>query len=194
MGETILTHDNIDNRAGSGRFGKLWDRGFTHTPEQVYAAPLYYNGAVFAATERNWVYALNADNGSVIWERPLALSPSTPDPALNQSQYLGCGDISPWHGVTGTPVLDPDTETLYVVDVTLGAGNQQLYRMYALDIYTGTTRMGWPVTLGGTYRGRTFDATRLTQRGALTMLTDSSQAKWVYATFSSRCDFGAWHG
>jgi outer membrane protein assembly factor BamB len=187
--EITLTHEAIDNREGPSRFGKLWERRFVHETiaEQVYAQPLYYQGIVYAATQRNFVYALNATDGAIIWERQV-------DPPLSQERWnakIGgdCGDVNPWHGITSTPVLDPDTNTLYVVAVTFDEDEIQMYKMHALNIDTGEDRDGWPVVLGGSYRGLAYEAYRSTQRGALTLFDG-----WAYATFSSRCDTFPWNG
>src|SRR5919204_4928858 len=70
----------------------------------VYAQPLYLDDgpggrpAIIAVTESNNVYALDAVDGSVIWERNMG------DPVLEDD--LTChGNIGPY-GITGTPVID----------------------------------------------------------------------------------------
>ena len=68
----------------------------------VYAQPLYIEGGpdgrpkVIVATESNTVYALDAVDGSIIWQRNVG-------PPV--SSGLPCGNISPL-GITGTPVVD----------------------------------------------------------------------------------------
>src|SRR3989440_3659487 len=67
----------------------------------VYAQPLYIEGGpkgpmVIAVTESNNVYALDADDGSVIWQRNLGSAVAT---------ELPCGNISP-PGIHGTPVVE----------------------------------------------------------------------------------------
>jgi outer membrane protein assembly factor BamB len=73
---------------------------------QVYAEPLVYRNTVFVATENNSVYAINASTGVGLWRTNLG----APVPG----SALPCGDISP-SGITGTPVIDVATDTLYVV-------------------------------------------------------------------------------
>jgi outer membrane protein assembly factor BamB len=73
---------------------------------QVYAEPLVCGPTVFVATEEDSVYALDATNGSLLWRTHLG----TPVPGSS----LPCGDINP-SGITGTPVIDVGTGTLYVV-------------------------------------------------------------------------------
>src|ERR1035437_3544605 len=60
----------------------------------IYAEPLVFRGEVLVATENNSVYALNAQNGSVLWHRNLGMPVA--------SDQLQCGDINP-SGITGTP-------------------------------------------------------------------------------------------
>jgi len=64
----------------------------------VYAQPLYVEGGpigtmIIAVTESNNVYALDANDGSIIWQRNLG-------PAVTSG--LPCGNISPL-GISGTP-------------------------------------------------------------------------------------------
>ena len=72
---------------------------------QVYAEPLVVGSRVYAATENNTVYALNARNGKVAWRRHLG----TPVDAST----LPCGNITPFTGITGTPAISGGT--LYAV-------------------------------------------------------------------------------
>jgi outer membrane protein assembly factor BamB len=89
----------------------------------IYAEPLAYDGMVFAATENNSVYALNVTSGSIIWHENLG-APVT--------SGLPCGDINP-SGITGTPVIDPDTSTVYVVAYLQQGGHE----LFALNVASG---------------------------------------------------------
>lgn len=80
----------------------------------VYGQPLVADGRVFVVTERDDVYALDAHDGHVLWEHNIGT------PLTNVQGVTGCGDIDPL-GITSTPVVDPATNTLYVVgEVTAG--------------------------------------------------------------------------
>jgi polyvinyl alcohol dehydrogenase (cytochrome) len=74
---------------------------------QIYGEPLVFSGDVYVATESDTVYALNATRGSVVWSRHFA----NPVP----SSDLPCGNISPTVGITGTPVIDPSRNEIFVV-------------------------------------------------------------------------------
>jgi hypothetical protein len=77
----------------------------------VYAQPLYWHalgsapGVLIVATEEDTVYALDADTGSTMWKASLG------KPAPRSS--LPCGNIDPL-GITGTPVIDETTQTIYL--------------------------------------------------------------------------------
>ena len=137
--ETILTPANVN----STNFGKL----FTDSVDgQVYAQPLYVenlsisggtHNVVFVCTENNSVYAFDADTaGITYWQTNLG----TPfNPPLHS-----CGDLTPMVGITGTPVIDLSSGTLYV-DTKLAAG--PAHKLHALDITTGNEKFGGPVTI-----------------------------------------------
>jgi outer membrane protein assembly factor BamB len=74
---------------------------------QLYGEPLVSGGNVYVATENNTVYALSSSTGSVVWSTHIA------DPVPASS--LPCGDLSPTVGITGTPVIDPSRNEIFVV-------------------------------------------------------------------------------
>ena len=73
---------------------------------EVYAEPHVSKGLVVVATENDSVYALNATSGTQVWRTHIG--------APVAGSALPCGDINP-SGITGTPVIDPSTGTVYVV-------------------------------------------------------------------------------
>ena len=77
-----------------GQPRRIWSK---HLDGQVYAEPLVLGNRVYAATENNTVYALNARNGQIAWKRHLG----TPV----QASTLPCGGIQPVTGITGTPAI-----------------------------------------------------------------------------------------
>jgi len=74
---------------------------------EIYGEPLVDSGDVFVATENDNVYALSATRGTVVWSRHLATAVPSSD--------LPCGNISPSVGITGTPVIDPSRNEIFVV-------------------------------------------------------------------------------
>ncbi|HEY5265194.1 MAG TPA: PQQ-binding-like beta-propeller repeat protein [Acidimicrobiales bacterium] len=86
---------------------------------QLYGEPLVFSSDVYVATENDTVYALSAANGRVIWARHVG--PAVP------SSALPCGDITPSVGITGTPVIDPSRDELFVVADELVGGKPEHY-------------------------------------------------------------------
>ena len=90
-------------RPAAGPLSIAWRR---HLDGAVYGQPLVIGNTVIAGTEGDSVYALDRASGRVRWQVKLG----TPVPLSN----LPCGDIDPL-GITGTPVYDPATGTVYAV-------------------------------------------------------------------------------
>ncbi len=156
----------------------------------VYAQPLYIEGGpdgqamIIAVTESNNVYALDAADGSVIWQRNVG----TPVPLSS----LLCGDIDPL-GITGTPVVDLPSRTLFFDAMTTpDNGATKMHLIYSLNVDTGATNSGWPVDVNAT---ATFGTTVFTsdvqnERGALAVLGGI-----VYAPYGGDAgDCGTYHG
>ena len=92
----------------------------------VYAEPLVSGTQVLVATENDTVYSLDSITGGVSWSKHLG----TPVPR----SALPCGNIDP-SGITGTPVLDTTTNTLYVVTESwTGTNGSIAHKLYGLDI------------------------------------------------------------
>jgi len=106
---------------------------------------------VFIASEGNTVYALDAASGAVAWRRNLG--------EAVPANELPCGNIDP-SGITGTPVIDPGSATLYAV-ANLRSGPR--HELFALDLSTGTVRWHRAVDPPG------LDPSVEQQRGALAL-------------------------
>src|SRR5208282_4960861 len=105
------------------------------------------------------------------------------------SYPLGCGNNGPNVGINSTPVIDPTSNTLYVMIYTLDASGPA-YRLHALDLGSLTDKVkpelvkaSHTLTDGTTF---TFNATYQRQRPALLLANGS-----IYAGFGSFCDFAA---
>jgi outer membrane protein assembly factor BamB len=82
---------------------------------QLYGEPLIYSGEVYVATENDTVYALSSTNGTVKWSRHVG--------SAVPSSQLPCGNISPSVGITGTPVIDPSRNEIFVVADEMVSGS-----------------------------------------------------------------------
>src|SRR5262249_45324054 len=121
--ETALTPAQVK----SGRFQRLPDLQLHDPTEQVYAQPLYVHGltipdqgkhnVLFVATQRNNVYAFDADQGGVLWTRSLGIPAGVDD--LNPRGY---DVIYPVVGITSTPVIDRVRNQIYLVSMATLAG------------------------------------------------------------------------
>jgi hypothetical protein len=205
--ETALSPANVNVNT----FGKLFPLPVDST---VYAQPLYVPGltmsdgqahnVLFVATENDSIYAFDADsntgtNAHPIWKVTL----------LDAAHGAGTGatavpwqdtrspDVAPTIGITGTPVINPATNTMYVVAATKENG-VYFSRLHAINIITGAEQSKNPVaitaTVAGTGNGSsggklTFDPLWQNQRPALDYYNG-----YVYIGYSSHGDYEPWHG
>jgi hypothetical protein len=151
----------------------------------VYAQPLIWRrpgsgeAVLVVATEEDEVFALDAKSGAQIWKRSLG----GPVPG----SVLPCGDISPL-GVTGAPVIDEKSATLYL-DAAVMRANAPRHEIYALSLADGSVEPGWPVDVATALGGR-FAPALQNQRGALALFAGK-----VFVPFSGHFgDCGAYHG
>ena len=167
------------------------DLNFTGTiVGNVYAQPLYVEdgpgGAamVIAVTESNNVYALNAANGSIIWQRNVG----TPVALAN----LPCGNINPL-GITGTPVVDLASRSLFLDAMTTpDGGTTKKHLIFSLNVDTGAINSGWPVDVAATAvsGSTTFTSSVHNERAALGLVNNV-----VYVPYSGHFgDCGSYHG
>jgi hypothetical protein len=166
-----------------GTFGQLWSAPVSG---QVYAQPLLANGALLVATEDNEVYSLDPATGAENWSTLLGTPWNASD--------IGCEDLAPTIGVTGTPVIDSTTNTAYLTHKTYLSGHAGAARWYmdAIDVATGAERSGFPVELSGTAQNapaQSFQPTAELQRPGLLLMNGV-----VYAAFGSDCDHPVWQG
>jgi outer membrane protein assembly factor BamB len=107
---------------------------------ELYGEPLIYGGRVYVATANDYAYALSATNGRIVWSRHLA------DPV--PSSDLPCGDISPTVGVTGTPVIDPSRNEIYLVADELVGGSPE-HKLIGLNAVSGALELSEQVDPSG---------------------------------------------
>jgi hypothetical protein len=197
LNETVLTLSNVNQ----AQFGQL----FTYPLDGLsYGSPLYvanvnipgqgYHNVVYVATEHDSVYAFDADGLTTtpLWHTTFLKSGVTSVPCGSL-----CNDIPTEFGVTGTPVIDPTSNTLYVVAYTL-EGTNYVQRLHALDITTGADKFGGPVVIQASVSGTagdsvdgvlTFNPFQENQRPAL-LLSNGV----VYISWGSHEDNAPWHG
>ena len=206
-GVDVLTHHNDGARSGAtlvetalkprlvagGAFGRLFERnvdgGVVAQPLVLHGVPTAGHGLrdlLLVATETNWVYAFDLDDASS--------DPATPAVAQRQLQPSGrvspaiCGETpSQRVGITGTPVIDAATRTLYAV--ARNAADHQYY-LHALDLTANLGDRRPPIRIAPVYRSSPqrgdvrFSADCQRNRPALLLLNGV-----VYVAFGSlACD------
>ena len=227
--ETQLTPSNVN----AADFGQLYN---TPLDGQVYAEPLVltnvtiaagpntvgtpgtYNSVVFVATQHDSLYAINAADGTILWQRtfldttnPNDYLPGATSVTTIPSGDTNSGDINPEIGITGTPVIDPSTNIIYVLPNTkeiVGGNAYYVQRLHAINVsdgtdaapafVIGTTTNGntnnTPIYVNGTGDGNVngvvqFNALRENNRPALSLVNGE-----VYAEWASHGDNGPYHG
>lgn len=155
-------------------FGKLFS---CSVDGAVYTQPLWVPGlstgggthnVIFVATQHDTIFAFDADASPCVtyWQQNLldTLHGGTPgeNPVVwNDVGYCN-GDVYPEIGVTGTPVIDPSTSTIYLISAsevgTAGgdcSANPGMFyhRLHALDITTGNEKFNAPMTIAVSVAG-----------------------------------------
>jgi hypothetical protein len=224
--EETLTPANVNPTS----FGLLFSQP---VDGYVYAEPLYKanftiaggtHNVAFAATEHDSVYAIDAEspvagpNGNGIYWQTSFIDPANGITTVPSPSEISNSDIVPEIGITGTPVIDGTTNTLFVVAVTKevrGSTNHYVQKLHALDLSTGAEKVNSPYTLGDTTFGGPdggftdttsivvtgkgdgadsgshvrFNAARENNRSALQLVNGV-----VYAAFAAHSDYRPYHG
>jgi hypothetical protein len=213
--ETILNPTNVNSKT----FGKLYSYALDG---HAYAQPLYVPNLVITgqgkrnvllvASERNTVFALDADNpgpgGGLLWKTNLGVSAITTIPGVFTNRNFGTRynndaytDIEPVVGITGTPVIDTNSGTLYLDAFTgeiSGGMTNYFHRLHALNIADGTERSFSPVIVTASVPGTgvdsvggrvTFNPQQENQRSALTLAGGI-----LYDVFAGYADTDPYHG
>jgi hypothetical protein len=147
--EALLTPSNVNKNS----FGRLFSFPVDYV---VMAQPLYVpnvnipgqgtHNVIYVVTEMDSVYAIDADTGSQLWYASMLNGGTTAS-----GKYLPCGTGPGFtqEGITATPVIDPATNTIYLVAKTL-LNTTVRHHLHALDITTGNEQSGSPVLITAT--------------------------------------------
>src|SRR6266849_3364013 len=147
--ETLLTPTNVSKNS----FGRLFSVPVDYV---VMAQPLYMpnvnipgqgtHNVVYVVTQADSVYAIDADNGAQLWYTSILNGGTTAS-----GIYLPCGTGPGYNqeGIVSTPVIDPTTNTMYLVAKTVLNATVR-HQLHALDISTGNEQPGSPVLITAT--------------------------------------------
>ena len=209
--EFALTLSNVN----TSTFGKLFS---CQADGAIYPQPLWVpnltvagssHNVIIVATQHESLYAFDADATpcTTLWHANLIGSAhggtsgetSVPSAGVGALVGSGYGDITPEVGITGTPVIDPTTSTLYVVSKSVNSSTQFFQRLHAIDLTTGNERVApysidSSITVPGTGAGSVagqvaFDPRNENQRPGLVL----SNAV-VYVAWASHEDHDPYHG
>jgi hypothetical protein len=185
--ESVLTPANVK----VGSFGLLEK---VKLDDQVDAQPLVVPGVqitagnfqgthdvAYVATENNSIYAIDVHSGTVLLHVNLGSPVSYP---------LGCTNNGPNVGINSTPVIDPASNTLYVMVYTHTSKGQPTYLLHALALGSLTDNVP-PQTVVASHTlidGSTFNFNAKYQRQRPGLLLANGS---IYAGFGSFCDFNA---
>lgn len=204
----------------TAKFGKLFSCSVSGA---IYTQPLWLKGVsiaggthnvIFVATQHDTAYLFDADSSPCVtyWSVNLldTLHGGTSgESPVNWSDVGYCyGDIYPEVGVTGTPVIDTSTNTIYLVSASeansTNPGNCSstsgdfYHRLHALDLGTGSEKYNAPVTIAasvpGTGDGSTngmvsFNSQLENNRSGL-----AESGGMIYVAFSAHEDATPYHG
>lgn len=159
--------DAAFTRAAAAKIHK--DAGFMATMSgPTYAQPLFFEGGpggkdiVIVATETNEVSAFDAMTGAMVWRTMVAPA----GPKGGGAGGCSLANITPV-GVTGTPVIDAASRTLFLAAMTTNGKHE----IHALSLDDGKAKPGWPVDVSAVKAGSTaFNSPAENQRGALLIL------------------------
>ncbi len=160
--ELLLTPANVNKNS----FGRLFSVPIDY---QALAQPLYVpavqipfqgtHNVIYVVTQANSIYAYDADDGTLLWSTNLGTPAS--------GQYLPCGKLGGFteEGIVGTPVIDTNAGTMYVVAKSVFNATVR-HDLHAIDITNGGERSGSPVQLA---------ATSISNKGHVTNFTSLHQ-------------------
>ena len=187
--ETTLTYAALQHPPNATKaFGLLHA---VKLDAQVDAQPLVVPNAIidgdpnagthdvaFVATGNNTVYAIDSARGTILNAR--TLGPPVPLP-------LGCKNNATSVGITGTPVIDTTTNSLYVMAyLSYPSGPQYVLHRLALHDFSDVVP---PTLVAATHSlvdGSTTSFAAKYQRHRAALLLSNGA---VYAGFASFCDF-----
>jgi hypothetical protein len=214
MQEYALTPNTVNTTS----FGKLFSCAVDGA---VFTQPLWVpslsigggiHNVIFVATEHDTIFAFDADANPCVqyWQGTGSLGEvnlldsahgGTTGETSVYWDDVGCqcgvGDIYPEVGVTGTPVIDPTTNTIYLVSTSQNSSLGTFYqRLHALDLATGNEKFGAPLSIAASVPGTgdggstvVFNPQMENQRLGLAFAGGT-----VYAGWSAHEDATPWHG
>ncbi len=193
----------------SATFGKLSSCAVDGV---VYGQPLWVPGltingakhnAVLVATTHDSVYAFDADQSpcAVLWQATMldaGHGASAGETSVPNTDVGPSTDIQPEIGIIGTPVINPASNTIFLVSKSEGPAGTFHQRLHALDLTTGNEQANAPANISGSVVGAGYDSSGATvtfnplshnQRAGLALVNGV-----IYVTWASHGDVDSYHG
>ena len=197
-GQNLHEYALTPSTVSGGTFGKRWSCALDGV---AFAQPLYVanlsigggtHNVLFVETTNDSVYAFDADNpGCVVYWHVSFINGTTI--TTQSAAAAGCLDQPNGYGISGTPVIDPVAQTIYLVAATTESGTY-VQRLHALNIATGADRVT-PAVIQASVAGNgaggsmvSFNALYQNQRLGLAL----TSAGGVVIGWSSHCDNKSW--
>jgi hypothetical protein len=176
--ETILNQTNVNPT----QFGKVCT---SVVDGQVFGQPLVVsaNGVntAYVATQNDSVYSINGSNCAVINHINLL---ETAEEAVLCTDVGGrdCETVAPIIGILGTPVIDPTTNTIYLVSeselttppcaptLKRKPATCFIHRLHALDLTTFAEKFNGPAQIAGNFGTIDFGSYNHIQRPGLLLI------------------------
>ncbi len=196
-----LSRDGVNNReyalntstVKAGTFGK---RFACAIDASAYAQPLWVanvaigggtHNVLVAATQHDTVYAFDADASpcQTYWSKSLLASGET----WVANGDVNSDDITPDIGIVGTPVIDPNTKTIYLVSKSKNRLKFSSASACTKFVLTARRRFNGPQEIAFTSNGITFDPLRQNQRAGLALVNGV-----VYVAYASHGDNPTYYG
>ena len=188
-GNTRSDTDTVDPTIATLSSSAAWD---DRLGAAVYGQPLVYDATVYVGSENDVLYALAAKSGRMLWNLHIGHAVSASVIRTAPTLSGGCGDIDPL-GITGTPVIDTQTNEIFLAEETeVGGSDWQHIQHWLVAVSLGTHREIWhrPIDPPNGNDASDYYIPAELQRPALTLL-DSR----IYAEFGGLYgDCGQYHG
>jgi PQQ-like domain len=202
-GQNLQEYALTPAAVSSGNFGKRWTCPLDGlvSAQPLYVADLAIAGGVhnvlFVVTMHDSIYAFDADNTNclIYWQKSF-INPGAGITTISSAD-ASCSDVLLEYGITGTPVIDPVAQTIYLVTAATENGSY-VQRLHALSLATGAEQANSPVVIQASVSGSgdgggtvTFNALYQNQRAGLVLTGGGVLIGW-----GSHCDDPSWpwHG
>ncbi len=179
LSETQITQATIKAK-GITRRGSLVmqgdERGIEAQPLIATKVPMddgTTRDIIILADMNNTVWAFDAHTYQLVWSKELA-------PSINGNTSIDAWMINDHWGIFSTPVIDPDTNQIYIVAWTSPDGTPQKAQYYVHVLrLKDASRVCAPVLVTGTSNGQAYDSYIRKQRTSL-LLTNVGGVKTVF--------------